>query len=386
MSLKRSDRDTGLDADPPTSVGATDEMLWKTAFEKVAIWIGAADSVYLLFDRPEETPRRDAFTALPSDWREPAPESDSASQDSSRDPSLLPDRGHPRFTRDAFLDDIMRPLGVRWAGGTRIWELDGDPANRSPLATNGDAPLSREDRLRFAALTTHASRAVRLHEKLARKARGASLGMEAIESLSVGLAVIDMAGQLLLSNRAAERLLARCAPWSKSAPTATARANILVEHLARALETRQSTSINIRGHDGTSLLHAAVVPMREDALSQTSQRNRLALLIMSDATTRLVPNDVLRDLFHLSSAECRLANSLLSGRTIPQYAKERKVSVETARTQLKAIFAKTGSRSQVQLVAMLSRLPSAWHVMPDEGVRHDRDEIRHPRRCAASSK
>ena len=43
--------------------------------------------------------------------------------------------------------------------------------------------------------------------------------------------------------------------------------------------------------------------------------------------------------------------------TIDAYAQHRGVSLETARSQLKAVLAKTGMSRQAQLVATLSRLP-----------------------------
>jgi DNA-binding CsgD family transcriptional regulator len=42
------------------------------------------------------------------------------------------------------------------------------------------------------------------------------------------------------------------------------------------------------------------------------------------------------------------------------YAEERGLSIETVRTQLKSVLAKTGTRSQSQLIATLMALPAIW--------------------------
>jgi DNA-binding CsgD family transcriptional regulator len=72
---------------------------------------------------------------------------------------------------------------------------------------------------------------------------------------------------------------------------------------------------------------------------------------------RAIPDAWLSQLFGLTPTESSIANWLAAGRTIAAYAKNRRVSVATARSQLKAVLAKTGLSRQVQLVAALARLP-----------------------------
>lgn len=61
-------------------------------------------------------------------------------------------------------------------------------------------------------------------------------------------------------------------------------------------------------------------------------------------------------LFGLTSAQARVASELASGKTIKQIAFYSGVSVNTVRHHVKAIFAKTGTNRQVELVQMLARL------------------------------
>jgi DNA-binding CsgD family transcriptional regulator len=61
-------------------------------------------------------------------------------------------------------------------------------------------------------------------------------------------------------------------------------------------------------------------------------------------------------LFGLTSAEAKLASIIAEGVNPEQAAEELGISRETARNQLKAVFAKTATHRQSELVALLARL------------------------------
>lgn len=65
--------------------------------------------------------------------------------------------------------------------------------------------------------------------------------------------------------------------------------------------------------------------------------------------------------FELSSAEILIVKSLVEGRTLKSIAQKRKRSIETVRTQVRAIQSKTGTRSQSELIritlAIMGMLP-----------------------------
>lgn len=65
---------------------------------------------------------------------------------------------------------------------------------------------------------------------------------------------------------------------------------------------------------------------------------------------------VLARMYHLTTAECRVAVKLLELESLGQVASALCRSEETVRCQLKAIFAKTGTHSQVSLVKLLYAL------------------------------
>jgi DNA-binding CsgD family transcriptional regulator len=69
-----------------------------------------------------------------------------------------------------------------------------------------------------------------------------------------------------------------------------------------------------------------------------------------------LPMDLLWRAFSLTESEARLAEALLGGATLADFAKEREVSKQTLRNQLVGVMRKTGTRRQSELVSLLTRL------------------------------
>lgn len=84
---------------------------------------------------------------------------------------------------------------------------------------------------------------------------------------------------------------------------------------------------------------------------------RLALLVVRPLNRRpAVAEDTLRRVFGLTGAEALLAARLASGEALDDAAATLGIARETARVHLKAIFAKTDTHRQAELVALLASL------------------------------
>lgn len=82
-----------------------------------------------------------------------------------------------------------------------------------------------------------------------------------------------------------------------------------------------------------------------------------ALLVIKDLNDRTTPDVAhLQAAFGLTAAEARLANALVLEFSLVDAAAYLNSSHETVRTQLKTVFAKTGTRTQAQLVDLLGRM------------------------------
>jgi DNA-binding CsgD family transcriptional regulator len=81
------------------------------------------------------------------------------------------------------------------------------------------------------------------------------------------------------------------------------------------------------------------------------------LLILCSLVSKARPDPaVLREVFGLTPVESKVASVISTGASPEHAAEEMEIAVVTARNHLKAVFAKTGTHRQSELVALLAAL------------------------------
>ena len=113
----------------------------------------------------------------------------------------------------------------------------------------------------------------------------------------------------------------------------------------------------VRVVDGTRAYLARIVTC-SDAASSTAEpihplsphATHLVLLTPLDGAV-MIPAVAIKTAFDLTLAEARLVTALVAGETLEGFAERTGHSRNTVRNQLAAIFAKTGTRRQAELVA-----------------------------------
>lgn len=127
----------------------------------------------------------------------------------------------------------------------------------------------------------------------------------------------------------------------------------------------------LAGRTSSVLLQAPEAPERRFSVTLTPLRCRLstnasgALAESTDLLCLVAPLDhqriatarQLMDLFGLSGAEARLARALCHGDSAESYASEQGLRLPTVRTQLSAVFKKTGTSRQAALVRLIAGIP-----------------------------
>lgn len=112
--------------------------------------------------------------------------------------------------------------------------------------------------------------------------------------------------------------------------------------------------------EGKRPLVLTVLPV--DGAARTPFLGARVLLTLTDLDAEAKPDSlVIAHAFGLSPAETRVAMLIGSGTSPAEAADELGIGRETARSQLKNVFAKTGTHRQAELVALLARfarLPS----------------------------
>lgn len=62
---------------------------------------------------------------------------------------------------------------------------------------------------------------------------------------------------------------------------------------------------------------------------------------------------LLQHVYGLTAAEVQIASAIAEGQTVREYAEHRRISRNTAASQLKSVFGKTGFKRQIELVRWL---------------------------------
>ena len=88
-----------------------------------------------------------------------------------------------------------------------------------------------------------------------------------------------------------------------------------------------------------------------------------ALMIISDPSSEHQNlQHILSIVFDLTASEANLAAALANGHSLSDYARNARIQVDTARSQLKAIFSKTHTHRQAELVALVFRMSNPFKL------------------------
>lgn len=181
--------------------------------------------------------------------------------------------------------------------------------------------------------------------------------------LSVGAAFLDKDGRILKVNHAASEILAQRDGLSAVKGVLVAAHSGEHRELCRLIEQALAThevrlpgvlpGMSVSRPSGRPDLGIAVRAAPPTEWSEPSSRPA-ALVIIRDPEARVVASrEQLKRLYGLTNAEASLALRLIEGCTVGEAAKRLNVSRNTARSQIRAIFVKTGVTRQTDLLRLL---------------------------------
>ena len=171
-----------------------------------------------------------------------------------------------------------------------------------------------------------------------------------LERLGSGIVLLDGTEKINAINSAAQQLLQRDIHFSDD------RSHHLIPGLVKRLLKEISASSVKPEKSWVSLQRSLGRPIAVFVfdLDETCQCHALVLI---DLGGSLAPSPtVLRRMFKLTDAEINLALAIASGFGPCEFAIRTHVSRSTARSQLSSVFAKTDTRRQAELVALLARI------------------------------
>jgi DNA-binding CsgD family transcriptional regulator len=273
-------------------------------------------------------------------------------------------------SRGEFRQDLVADHG-QYVASMNLGVVDSVMLRLSIHRSKGRTPFGDREAVWLERIKPHLQRAARLHIETSRLRVQANILEHALDALQHIVMVVGDEADLQLTNARADLWLAENGEVRVNSGRLEGRDAELHERLSKAVSaaTRGQGGARVSGSvavphkraapdGGSTLSSLRVMPLRPNAqLTRTWQRH-LALIVVAHAEAPApLESRELQALFGLTAAEARLALSLAEGKILQDIAQSAHVSINTAKTQLRNAFEKTGTHRQAELVKLVLSHP-----------------------------
>ena len=232
----------------------------------------------------------------------------------------------------------------------------------------GDFEAGHIERFQF--LYRHLERAVRIGFQLGTLGTMQRMSFELLDANPLSIFVLDDKGYVLFANRAGRALAAAdegivvtSEGLSLTMRDDDSKLQALIAQAATARGPDRAASggaMRALRRSGKRPFAILVSPLSRTALNVTTMQPSVCVMIADSDSGAQLPDNLLRALYGMTRAEARLAARLAAGEDLQAAALNLGIAYPTARTQLAAIFKKTDTRRQGELVkVLLSSIPLA---------------------------
>ena len=276
---------------------------------------------------------------------------------------ILPD--HP-IEDTAFYRDFMEPQGLAadWPIVHMIAHQQGMPLSGIMIYRRAGGREFKDDDLALLdSLVPHLSRAYALHTQLSQTRHEREALAEVTDRLPIGVIMLDASGRILRTNRSASKILETHDGLSveRGRPAAVDcfENRELQEKIKRAVKDPASPDspsgevMIISRDSGRRALPVMVGPLLIARHEHLTDEARAVLFIADTEGRQIDTTQNLETLYQLTHAEADLVRLISEGRSLEQVAKERGVTLNTVRSQLKQVFSKTDTSRQGELVHLV---------------------------------
>lgn len=352
--------------------GTLDEVAWCRAIQSITDRVRGASTVLLgvnpmsgVIFRAEthgfsqEHVREYCTTWFDKEIRFP-PALSHAVGEAMHDAKLLPVKV---WQRSEIYNDFMLKLDRPWF--LSFW-LHKTREKFSILAIHGSrqrGPLDDGDGELIKPLVPHLRRALEIKDRLNASQVKIDTLSASLGSVTFGVIVLDGNARVLEANTAAVEIMARNRGIARNADGSLCLREPAGSELSRWALAGSPPSNNPDG-----LLHVPqssgrpvsilAAPLPERTSSWMSGDPRWLLLVFDPARRIAASTELISRDLNISHREAQLTALLAEGYDLEEAATELAISINTARTHLKSVFAKTGVRSQGELIRVMVSGPA----------------------------
>ena len=272
---------------------------------------------------------------------------------------------HTEFRLSPIFNDLLREHGIGRLCAVTLTD-DAELAALQPVLSlyrPGDAPPFGDAAARLLRhCAPHLQRATRLRVRLlARRGMGTPWGAPLLDHLPVGAFLLD-GGQRVVHANALGRVM-----LDQRDGLRLQRGALSAELDGEARRLHRALAAAVAGRDGAADIRVSrpsgrmpyvltILPLSPEAAEPMGGGTMRAVVYAADPAAE--PQGLesrLGGLFGLTPAECRLVADLLQDLAPAESAERRGVAVSTVRSQLRSVFAKTGTTRQSELLNLVNR-------------------------------
>lgn len=272
--------------------------------------------------------------------------------------------GYEKRHNTEFFNDYQKPQDMEYVCGSVL-------ARNQDLTIQFGAHRSKSTldfgQCEFDFLQTvlpHMVRALQMRRSLAVGFSQQALAEAALNKLQIGLLLTDAQAKPIFINQMAEHhITASNGALKLSHNELRARKSGDIAHLRRLVVNATSTTagkgLSVGGEmriacDNGSFLQLCVTPLSRQYLDcAMAAPSACAVIFISRPGNVDLDWHKVATYYELTPAEAKLAVQLANGKSLEEVAEHLDISIHTARSHLKAIFAKTNVKRQSELVAIL---------------------------------
>lgn len=267
-------------------------------------------------------------------------------------------------SQSEFYNDFLLRNNARFVTGCRLFESGGATAIFGLHRNRRQGPFEAAEMELLERLLPHLKRAIIIRERLRAAEVKWATNRAALDRLTTAVFVISGAGAVLMMNEAARQIIrfgdALVVRHGRLGAKKPAEENRL---LGLIREATDAATIHCAGGGPVGLsrdcggLYVGLVAPLSANHTITGGESVAVLLVSGPTASPRMLSQAMIHLYHFSQAEARLAVLLAQGRTLQDAARERKVGIETIRSQLRSMLEKSGTRRQTDLVKLLMCIP-----------------------------
>jgi DNA-binding CsgD family transcriptional regulator len=210
----------------------------------------------------------------------------------------------------------------------------------------------------LSSLIAHFRKAVELRFAFDKISRKALLGQKLVDRINAPVLIVNGQAEVLYANASGEAWLANSGSFATKEAAGFFRKQLVLEVVKQLFAQSHAVAMSSppNGADGCASVLVGLPITRAHALGQHEDEPLGMLVVHEPGRGHTNGAAIFGQLYGLTRAEQRLLVTWACHGSVRAAAEELNVSVETVRTQIKSVLAKTGCDRQIDLAKLVSQL------------------------------